>query len=64
MYNLKRKRAPGNFILEPNLVLTEIGRNVIKGVCPWARSHPGKSAIWGEKKRLRNYMFLKSNKKP
>lgn len=29
------------------------------------RSVPlGKSAIWGQKKRLRNYMFLKSNKKP
>lgn len=50
MYNLKRKRAPGNFMLEPNLVTMEIRRNVIKGVCPQARPHPGNPAIWEEKK--------------
>lgn len=59
------KRAPGNFMLEPKLVLTEIRINVIKGVCPWVRTHPGNPAICGgrKKKSLRNYMFLKSNNK-
>lgn len=51
-------------MLEPKLVLTEIRINVIKGVCPWVRTHPGNPAICGgRKKSLRNYMFLKSNNK-
>jgi hypothetical protein len=45
------KRAPGNFMLEPKLVLTEIRINVIKGVCPWVRTHPGNPAICGGRKK-------------
>lgn len=52
------KRAPGNFMLEPKLVLTEIRINVIKGVCPWVRTHPGNPAICGGRKKKPKELYV------
>lgn len=61
MYNLKRKRTQGNFLLEPRFVLKETGeKNGIKGVVPSGQDTTQLILKLVKGKSLRDFLCLKA----